>query len=307
MEYTIEQQCAPDFICIQAYPHLTVDEDVDFLPLTLSQSSSPAIISKDEHFTRTLLQDLKKRLTQYGLQEMPVWIEEWNSTLWQRDISGDTCYKAAWLVKNLCENYDEAESFGYWLLSDLLEERTGYSRVFHGGYGLFTLNGIPKSSWYAMRFLRMLGDVCIASGDGWMITKNGSGLQIILSHYCHYSDLYQFRYQTFSDPYQAYSVFKEDGVLQYQISLYDLPQGKYLLKQYSITRDHGSAFDQWLAMGAIDYPGRQEISYLKAASFPAFHEKYIDIQESFQIHESLAEHEVKLYLLEKRVKLTVTL
>ena len=73
-----------------------------------------------------------------------------------------------------------------------------------------------------------------------------------------------------------------------------------MLKQYSITRDHGSAFDQWLAMGAIDYPGRQEISYLKAASFPAFHEKYIDIQESFQIHESLAEHEVKLYLLEKK-------
>lgn len=299
IEYAIEQRCVPDFICIQAYPHLTVEEDVDFLPLTLSQASSPAIISKDEHFTRTLLQDLKKRLTQYGLQKMPVWIEEWNSTLWQRDISGDTCYKAAWLVKNLCENYDEAESFGYWLLSDLLEERTDYSRVFHGGYGLFTLNGIPKSSWYAMRFLRMLGNVCIASGDGWMITKNGSDLQIILSHYCHYSDLYQFRYQALSDPYQAYSVFKEDGILQYQICLYDLPQGKYLMKQYSITKDHGSAFDRWLAMGAIDYPRPQEISYLKTVSLPACHEKYIDIQGRFQIHESLAEHEVKLYLLEK--------
>ena len=70
-----------------------------------------------------------------------------NSTLWQRDISGDTCYKAAWLIKNALQNYDQAQYLGYWLLTDFLDEWLVPGGVFHGGYGLFTINGIPKAGY----------------------------------------------------------------------------------------------------------------------------------------------------------------
>ena len=100
---------------------------------------------------------------------MEIFIEEWNSTLWQRDLSSDTRYKSVWLVKNICENMDAVSSFGYWTLSDLMDERANFDSMYHGGYGLLTYNGVPKSGLEALRLMNQLGNTCIASGDGWYL------------------------------------------------------------------------------------------------------------------------------------------
>lgn len=84
-------------------------------------------------------------------------IEEWSSTLWQRDLSSDTCYKAAWLTKNVLENYENVDMLGYWLLTDFIDEWLVPGGVFHGGYGLFTANGIPKAGYQALRLLNRVG------------------------------------------------------------------------------------------------------------------------------------------------------
>ena len=33
---------------------------------------------------------------------------------------------------------------GYWTISDLMDERANLDSMYHGGYGLFTYNGVPK-------------------------------------------------------------------------------------------------------------------------------------------------------------------
>ena len=101
------------------------------------------------------------------------------------------------------------EAFGYWSLTDFFEEVSDFGSVYHGGYGLFTYNGIPKSGWHAMRFLNMLGDVKVGGGDGWMATKSDEGIQLLMDHYCHYDGLYCLRYRKLTDPEKAYSVFSK--------------------------------------------------------------------------------------------------
>lgn len=63
--------------------------------------------------------------------------------MWQRDLSSDTCYKAAWLTQNILENCENVDMMEYWLLADFIDEWMVPGGVFHGGYGLFTTNGIP--------------------------------------------------------------------------------------------------------------------------------------------------------------------
>lgn len=75
--------------------------------------SIPSILSKDRDFTLHFLLKIRELLAKNGWDTMPVVVEEWNSTLWQRDLSSDTCYKAAWLVKNALQSYDRADSLGY--------------------------------------------------------------------------------------------------------------------------------------------------------------------------------------------------
>lgn len=299
LEFAKANRCIPDFIGIQCYPHLSIADDEEFFLYALTQESSPSILSADEHYTRTILKECKELLKKYGLQELSVWIEEWNSTLWQRDISGDTCYKAAWLVKNLSECYDEAESFGYWLLSDFIEERAAFGDVFHGGYGLFTYNCIPKSGWLAMQMMRNLGDRYLDAGDGWLITKTDRGLQIILNHYCHYDALYRLRYKKLSDPRKAYSVFMEKGNAEYSISLTGLKPGRYEIKRYSITAQQGSSFDTWLSMGKPKYLRESESVYLKRAAQPGYYLETRDLDSDYLIETTLQPHEIRMFLLER--------
>ena len=61
---------------------------------------------------------------------------------------------------------DAVSAFGYWTISDLMDERANFDSMYHGGYGLFTYNGVPKSGYEALRLLGQLGNCCIASGDG---------------------------------------------------------------------------------------------------------------------------------------------
>lgn len=297
LKYTSRHRCVPDFINMQCQPHRAIEQDHDFLTFTMSQESSPAAVSDDEHYTKTMLQACRQLLGTFGLSNREIWIDEWNSTLWQRDPANDTCYKSSWLAMNLCDIYDEVEAVGYWLLTDFIEERADFGNVFHGGYGLFTYNGIPKCGWRTLELMKMLGSGQLAAGDGWMATTNAGEIQILLSHYCHYDKLYRCRYQRLTDAAEAYTVFVEKGRKEYAIRIDGITPGQYEIRKYKVSRAHGSSFDTWLDMGAPKYLSAGEVSYLKNASQPRYHIQTKRLSKTYTFECSLEPHEVWLIVI----------
>lgn len=74
--------------------------------------------------------------------------------------------------KNILENCENVDMMGYWLLTDFIGEWMVPGGVFHGGYGLFTTNGIPKAGYQALWLLTRVGEWLIAQGDGWFVSKS---------------------------------------------------------------------------------------------------------------------------------------
>lgn len=66
---------------------------------TLTQQFAPAILSDDDDFLAHTLEELRRLIEAHGLEDRAICLEETNSTLWQRDLSGGTCYRTAWLAK----------------------------------------------------------------------------------------------------------------------------------------------------------------------------------------------------------------
>ncbi|MFQ9127012.1 MAG: GH39 family glycosyl hydrolase [Butyricicoccaceae bacterium] len=93
--------CFPDFITTQDYPHQNVEDDIEFMNTSISQDFLPTTLSGDRHFTRNLCTRLCQLMRAVDREHTPIWLEECNSTIWQRDLSGDTCYKAAWLCHSI--------------------------------------------------------------------------------------------------------------------------------------------------------------------------------------------------------------
>lgn len=292
--------CLPDFIALQCYPHENIVQDPDFLYFTANQMSIPSILSKDEDFMLHFLQDFRIIKEELGLASCPVIVEEWNSTLWQRDLSGDTCYKAAWLIKNALQNYNQADALAYWLLTDFIEEWMVSREVFHGGYGLFTINGIPKAGYQALRLLNHIGEYKIDAGEGWFVSRTDSTIQIYLYHYCHYDALYRYRYQKLKDPHDAYKVFQTCGKLKIELELDGLPSGVYRQESWTISRVGGSSFDKWMEMEAPSVMTPEHLQYLNDISQPLCKICDTDTSGVLQVQAELEPHEVRLVVLKKQ-------
>lgn len=271
-----------------------------FIAATRHQRAEPLIISNDSNYVQHFLQGIRELLSQYHVDEPQIWLEEWNSTVWQRDISSDTVYKSAWLVKNICETMPLAEGFGYWTLSDLIEERPLLQpALFHGGFGLMTINGLPKTGWTALTLLQHLGEQKIGSGDGWFAAHSGSSIQLLFYHYCHYDNLHRHRSLTQNSPQSAYQVFLRRPPKEIIAVIEGLGDRPCRVKRYTLSRTQGSIFDCWVALGCPAYPSQTDMEYLYHAGQPALRTS-LEMPENgtLTLHALLQPHEIQLWCID---------
>jgi xylan 1,4-beta-xylosidase len=213
---------------------------------------------------------MKKTFNSLGLGNLPIYLTEWNFTLSHRNLVNDTCFKSCYILKNLLDNYDRLDSFGYWCLTDLLEENSLPNSLFHGGLGIYTMNGLRKSVFYAFYFANMLGDDLVDSGDGYFITRKNSSYQIISYNYIHYGDLFASGELFDITETQRYSAFNMAKQISLSISLEKIPPGNYEIKEYFVNKEKGSAFDIWIDFGGLPLNPR-DTELLKGLCAPGFH------------------------------------
>ena len=233
--------------------------------------------------------------------EKPIYLTEWNNTPSQQDLLNDTCFKSCYITKEILENYDALDSFGYWSLTDWMGEAPQPRELFFGGLGLFTASGIPKASYYVFLLLRRLGDTLIGQGEGWFAAKSETGYQFILYNYRHYSHLYAMgeRFDmTFTD---RYTPFSPEQTLDVHLSLSGLPDGLYTVRETILNRHSGSAFDQWLEMGALELETEDEVTELVARSRPQSRKYLLQTQQgTLELDAMLDMLEVRLLEITRR-------
>lgn len=254
--------CIPDFIDLHYY-----DTDMSRLYLDKNGMKISTQLSPRAGTFGEEMRKLKAELSQTHFCDVPIYLTEWNSTTSHRDLLSDTCFKSAYIVKNVLENYGLLQASGYWLLTDLHEESLLEDKLFHGGLGMYTVNGIKKPAYFAYRFLSMLGDKLIKRGDGYFVTKRGDKYIILLYNYSHYSAAYSEEVGINTSYTDRYSVFPDSGIKSFVFALPDA-QGRYTVVNHIMNREHGSAFDNFIAMGGVEPLSEQEAEWLKRQTEP---------------------------------------
>lgn len=170
------------------------------------------------------------------------------------------------------------------------------NKLFFGGLGLFTTNGIPKASYNAYTLLQQLGDEFLGRGDGYFITRKDTSYQIMLYNYQHFNYLYANGERFDMTETDRYTVFTDSEPVTVKCKLSDIPEGHYKVSDTYINRSHGSSFDQWIAMGALEPTTPHEFDLLKKASTPGFHQRLADVTS-----DGILELNATLHLLEVRL------
>jgi len=176
---------------------------------------------------------------------------EWSSSPSPRDPVHDTAFEAAFIVDNNWRARGLMDSLSFWVVSDIFEECRQGDTPFHGGFGLVNVQGLKKASYHGYWFLSQLGEEVLAEGDSYAVTRRRDGtLAILLWNYCHYrDDANDSRLLAAAEPGEIYELFNVQPPREFTLKV----AGMGALARVQMTRfdrEHGSAYDAWVDMGA---------------------------------------------------------
>ena len=101
------------------------------------------------------------------------------------------------------------------------------------------------------------------------MTRQGDSFRIILYNYRHFSHLYAQGERFDMTFTERYTPFSPEQMLDVHLSIRDVEAGNYMVTETVINRSSGSAFDLWVAMGAVELSDPRELETLAARSVPA--------------------------------------
>lgn len=220
----------------------------------------------DENFVERKLDSLKILLNDYGYSVADLYVTEWNLSISGRDWLNDTCYKGAYLMKNLIAAVDKAACRAYWGNTDRIDEYYDFIGCLNGGSGLVSRDGIRKPAFYAMSFMSRLTKNLLAKGDNYMITATNHDSYFIVCHNMQQPDFDYYLSGMERRKPQSILTYFENRQMQIDFTLCGVKAGAYRLRRYYVNQEAGSVFDEWAKMGYVESVDLEEIEYLKLVS-----------------------------------------
>lgn len=237
-DYTLSaSRC--DFISTHAYP-----SDLEFL-----DAAHGEVNLVHSNIMAELFAAVRQKVDAALGEGFPVIIGEWNSSAGPLAENHDTCNNAAFICKTMVELMPYCQGSLVWNISDIYEECGFHYEPFHGGYGLMTVNDLPKACFHGFRLLAEHSGEQVAvnrseSLDGFGAMASCDGDQVRLLIYFH------------EEP----DVAAPDSV---EVTLAD-QVGHATLE--SVLPGAGSAYETWLELGKPSYLNRGIFDALEAAS-----------------------------------------
>lgn len=184
IDFCARERVPIDFISTHLYPQ---DEFVEFENRAASPHAAGA-------FFQDVVRAAKRTVECSAMPALPIHWTEWNTQLasgagdvtWAENRYVDSLHGASFIARQMVELDDAAETFTYWVASDIFEEGPIPLSPFSHTYGLLTIHGIPKATANAFRFLeRMRGPRLAMSGEfpefcGGVSTREGGSVHLLL-------------------------------------------------------------------------------------------------------------------------------
>ena len=262
-----------DFISTHAYPSDLAFLEGDYSDVALQSSN---IMLK-------LYRGVKELVEKSSLRGLPVIMGEWNSSAGPLAENHDEKNNGAYIVKIFDDVKDIIDGSLYWDLSDIYEEANFHYTPFHGGYGLFNVNDVPKSSYNAFFLLnKLVGNepqiLWENKKDGiGAILADGDGVLRILLYY-------------YKEPDEKKSDKKETV----KIEITGIESETAVCNVSSVDDESGSPYELWKDMGKPDYVNIRILNKLLDKS-QLHKSNYILYKgEEYTLSEKLSQGDIKL-------------
>ncbi|MBB5266051.1 beta-xylosidase/AraC-like DNA-binding protein [Catenibacillus scindens] len=275
----VESGGIPDFITMYIYPYAGLRSQIS-----------------DFDYTVEKLRLCRNILAQYHLEDLDIYVTEWNLSVSSRNYYNDSCAKASMLLRHVSSSAGCGRMFMYSVVSDLSSNYYDSSKLLFGAPGLMSKDGLYKPVYYALWFLRQLSGKLLACGPEHMITVSASGVYQILL-FCPKALNYKYFLRKEYDikPSDLEGMFEDNAQIVLNMEINHVPETDYYMKCYILDQTHGSLLDQWMSMGLPEGLNGKDIEYLKGVTQPGLiFRKISAAQGRLLLKETMELHQIKL-------------
>jgi len=207
----------------------------------------------------------------------------------------DTCYDANAQVFNKLTNFNNIDT-QVSFIDDLRN-----TKIFHGGLGLLTYNGLKKPIYNAYHLLNNLRGDVISRGDKHIVTQNNNIIRVLIHNYDEEAaKMYRKQKNLLSNQsYQSFkSIIDQNSSRLVTMSL-KLDSGLYRIRSNTLNDKNGCIFTQWFTMGSPSKMNKEEFDYLKSKEYMKIEIATTEVVDSLIIEELLNSNEIKLLEIQK--------
>lgn len=285
-----EQKVIPDFISFIVFPY-----DV----YMANGNQVVRKVSQNEYNEENQIREIIRLKQQTGLEELPIYITEWNNSISNRNYLNDSCFRAAYIVKKAETIADQVDMLGIMGGTDWVSSHMDTVGIVNGGIGLLTKDMIRKPAYFAVDFLNQLGDYLLDKGANYIATRKENGDIYILCFYYSWFKRSYFLQEEDVDLRKCSNMFFEDErPIHIEFNIRNLGEaGEYYIKKRTLNRQNGSILNEW---GKFQYDirlTRQDVKYLQGISFPTLSQskkKVINGDNTLNMKVTLEPHEISL-------------
>lgn len=256
-------------------------------------------ISQNEFNEENQIREINRLLEQTGMEDIPIYITEWNNTISNRNYLNDSCFRAAYLVKKIETIAEQVQMIGIMSGTDWVSSHMDTVGIVNGGIGLLTKDTIRKPAYFAVDFLNQLGEYLLDKGNHYIITrKEGGDIYILCFYYSWFKRSYFLQEEDVDLRKYNSMVFEDESPVHLNFHFENLKEsGDYYLKKRTLNRQNGSILNEW---GKFQYDiklTRQDVKYLQGISFPTLSQskkKVTNAERTLDMKVVLEPHEVSL-------------
>lgn len=283
-----EESCEPDFVSAMLFPYETRFEKGSIIHRRVA----------DEMYEVGQIQRLKQIMKDMEMEGCKIFIAEWNNTLSNRNYLNDSCFRAAYIARNLAQIWDSVDMMSVWMGSDWVSSYYDTIGVANGGSGLVTKGSIRKPAYFALEFMNRLGDCLIQKGEHYIITRNEKQSYYILCYnYKHYSYQYFLHDESVSSPDKIIDIFEDKDPADMEMILFNMPSDtRFIIKKRTISMEEGGILNEWKKLQYDRNMESSEVKYIRDVCFPHMSlEKQAVNQGKISIRTVLQPHEISLF------------
>lgn len=254
-----KREFTPDFISMILYAYIRGEVDQDRFS---RRSTDREALIRPVKWMRTSMQEA-------GFQDKKLYVTEWNLTISDRNYINDTCFKGAYVVKNILDFYGMVDDAGYFTGTDRISEYFDSNFILHGGTGLLTKHGILKPAGFAFEFFNRLYPYLISKDSSCIVTTNGHGAYGILCHNMRSLNYnYYFTKENEIEKEHLWKYYEDTKTAELEIVLSDMEDGVYQMKMYRVNEKNGSILYIWKEMQYTQELDREDLKYFKRTCEP---------------------------------------